>query len=63
MLAYGCEVEDVPRYGVAVESALQDLSAAVAAGREVDELQRLAERAGCTRYEIAMAIAAGHRLH
>lgn len=63
MLAYGCEVHDVPRYGVAVEAALQDLSAAIAAGREVDELQRRAERAGCTKYEIAMAIAAGHRLH
>lgn len=63
MLAYGFEVEEAPRYGVAVEVALQDLSEAVASGRELTDLRRRAEGAGCTAFEIAWAIAAGHRLH
>lgn len=63
MVAYGFEVEDAPRYGVAVEAALQDVSAAVAAGDELERFRLEAERAGCTAFEIAMAVAAGHRLH
>ena len=57
MLAYGFEVENPIRYGVAVEVALDELRSAAASNEDLTRLRRSAEEVGATRTEIAAAIA------
>jgi len=57
MLAYGFDVENPVRYGVAVELALEDLRRCASSDGELPRLRSAAEEAGATRAEIAAAIA------